>query len=218
MCEFRGWLSWRLQPPREASGRASRRPCIAAAVDCCAHTRRSPEVSALALRRLRGGAGRTGRHQAHGEGSGVDRRTSALRPGNRPRVGWRRRVSGCAVRVPMTAEAISDDVRPLGRATMLLEAPFDGRYRTRCRARGRPALCTRRAESRESESTDFDLRVRDAGSARVEAAQGVVTLDPGAAGAGALERMGFKPTQARRRVDAALRAGTHGNLATLLLQ
>jgi hypothetical protein len=45
---------------------------------------------------------------------------------------------------------------------------------------------------------------------------GVVSLDVVGLALGALERMGFKPTQARKRVDAALGAGAHGDVATLL--
>jgi 5-methylcytosine-specific restriction endonuclease McrA len=45
---------------------------------------------------------------------------------------------------------------------------------------------------------------------------GVVRLDLVRQALGALETMGFKPTQARDRVDAALRAGTHSDVATLL--
>jgi hypothetical protein len=44
----------------------------------------------------------------------------------------------------------------------------------------------------------------------------VVRLDVVRQALGALERMGFKPTQARALVDDALRLGTHGDVGALL--
>jgi hypothetical protein len=44
----------------------------------------------------------------------------------------------------------------------------------------------------------------------------VVKLDLVRQALGAFEKMGFKPTQARNRVDVALRAGTHDDVIALL--
>jgi hypothetical protein len=45
---------------------------------------------------------------------------------------------------------------------------------------------------------------------------GAVSLDVVRQALGALEKMGFKPTQARARVDVALRTGSYSDVAALL--